>query len=469
VAFRDEFLQHKHDVWPTSKRMKRALYERTVERSTRTNAGEEYMTSTQEQVWSRLTSRPRHLLSLLKVAGYIIGAFLALLVSTVATLLIVDALSKRKSEETPFPRLPLDPVRLGDNDLQLYEYGRDLYDAMLGAIDNAQESIYLESYIWKDDEVGREFKHRLVQKAAQGIDVYVIFDSFANLVVPQAFKVFPPEMHVLEYQALHVIRQPWQVLDLRSYSLDHRKLLVVDGSMGFIGGYNIGSLYATEWRDTHLRVSGPAAADLANSFREFWNRACPKDEIKLRYSRTFDSSITIQENDALRLTFPIRNMYIAAINAAEHAILITNAYFVPDHHLLNALKAAAKRGVDVRVLVPWKSNHVIVDWVARGYFTDCLKAGIRVLGYNHTMLHAKTGMIDDHWLTVGTANLDRLSSLGNYEVNLEIYSPELARQMRALFESDTNDVIELTLDEWECRSWFAKMSERILAPLRALL
>jgi cardiolipin synthase len=142
---------------------------------------------------------------------------------------------------------------------------------------------------------------------------------------------------------------------------------------------------------------------------------------------------------------------------------------VPDHHLLNALKAAAKRGVDVRVLVPWKSNHVIVDWLARGYFTDCLKAGIRVLGYHHTMLHAKTGMIDDHWLTVGTANLDRLSSLGNYEVNLEIYSPELARQLRALFESDTNDVIELTLDEWEARSWLAKMSERILAPLRALL
>ena len=179
--------------------------------------------------------------------------------------------------------------------------------------------------------------------------------------------------------------------------------------------------------------------------------------------------ITLQENDALRLTFPIRNMYIAAINTAEHAILLTNAYFVPDHHLFNALTAAAKRGVDVRVLVPWKSNHVIVDWLARGYFTDCLKAGIRVLGYHHTMLHAKTGMIDDRWLTVGTANLDRLSSLGNYEVNLEIYSPQLARQMRALFESDTNDVIELTLDEWEGRSWFAKMSERILAPLRALL
>jgi cardiolipin synthase A/B len=407
--------------------------------------------------------------SLLRAAFFALGAFIALFVSTVTALMIYDALRKPRSQEKPFPRLPLDEIQLGDHTLQLYEYGRDLYDAMLEAIDGARESIYMESYIWKGDEVGVQFKEHLARKAAQGVPVYVIFDSFANLVVPRAFKVFPPEIHTLEYHAMHVIRQPWHLLDPRYYSLNHRKLLVVDGAIGFIGGYNLSSLYATEWRDTHVRINGPFAADLASTFTAFWNRARPHDQIERRYPRTFNPLINVQENDALRFTFPIRNMYIAAINAAEHRILITNAYFVPDHVLLAALKAAAKRGVDVRVLIPWSSNHIIVDWLARGYFAECLKAGIHVLGYQHTMLHAKTCMVDDQWVTIGTANLDRLSSLGNYEVNAEIYCPQLAMQMRELFESDTSDVVELTLERWERRSWPIKIGERVLAPLRALL
>ena len=125
----------------------------------------------------------------------------------------------------------------------LYSYGRELFDAMLEAIDAAHESIYLETYIWKDDAVGQEFQEHLARKAEQGVAVYVIFDSFGNLVVPRTFKSsFHPAIHVLEYRA---IRRPWQLLDLRRYALDHRKLLIVDGTTSFIGGYNLGSLYAT--------------------------------------------------------------------------------------------------------------------------------------------------------------------------------------------------------------------------------
>jgi cardiolipin synthase A/B len=387
---------------------------------------------------------------------------------TVTALIVISAIRNRRHEEKSFPHIRLDEVRVGDNRLQLYDYGRELYDAMLEAIDSAQEAVYIESFIWKGDEVGKEFRDHLAKKAAEGVPVYVIFDGFANLVVPRSFKEsFGTNVRLLEYQAL---RHPAYFFDPRRYSLDHRKLLVVDGAIGFIGGYNIGSLYATEWRDTHLRICGPAASELASSFSAFWNRFCDKgNEITRHYKRCFDPLINLRGNDALRLTFPIRDMYIDAIDSAEHTILLTNAYFVPDHILLNALKVAAKRGVDVRVLVPWISNHVVTDWVSRGYFTECLQSGVRIFSYRYAMLHAKTCTIDDQWSTVGTANLDRWSSIGNYEINAEIFSADFARQMRTLFEFDTADTFELTLADWISRPWYTKFSELILAPLRIFM
>ncbi len=410
-------------------------------------------------------SRPRF--SLLRLVRMSVGILFALQAATVMVLWVVAALSNRRKRGQSFPRPHLDEVQVGENALQLYGYGRDLYDAMFEAIDSAQESIYLETFIWKDDEVGWEFKNRLAKKAAQGVKVYVIFDSFGNLVVPHAFKSFPSDIHVLKYQSIH---RPWHILDPRRYALDHRKLLIVDGAVAFIGGYNIGSLYATQWRDTHLRLRGPAAADIAHSFIDFWNRAYPaRKRITQRYARHFDPLITLWGNDGMRLTFPIRDMYIEAIDRAEHRILLTNAYFVPDHILLGALKEAARRGVDVRVLVPWRSNHIVTDWVSRGYFTECLSAGIRVFGYPYTMIHAKTCTIDGQWSTIGTANLDRLSSIGNFEINVEIYSAELARQMETLFECDTADAFELTFKGWGGRPWYTKLSERILAPLRFMM
>ena len=412
-----------------------------------------------KRLWKRI-----HIVRLVQDA--IIVVF-ALEVITAIVLQVASVLRRWHKHEVSFPHLQFDEVQVGENCLQLYGYGRDLYAGMLEAIDSARESIYLESYIWKGDAVGQALKEQLAKKAEQGVEVYVIFDAFANLVVPRAFKAFPSCIHMLEYQSLH---RPWHVLDPRRLALDHRKLLVVDGSVGFIGGYNLGNLYATEWRDTHLRIRGPAAADLAHSFVSFWNRSCGEGkEITRHYMRHFDSFITVRSNDALRLTFPIRDMYIEAIDRAEHSILLTNAYFVPDHILLDALKAAAARGVDVRVLVPWYSNHIVVDWLARGYFTECLEGGIRVFGYNYVMLHAKTCTVDGQWVTLGTANLDRLSSIGNFEINVEIYSAQLAQQMQDLFDSDTASAFEVTLPEWKRRHWYLKLSERILAPLRFLL
>ena len=406
--------------------------------------------------------------SLLRLVGKVILGVVTLQVLTAAVLLVIAALGKRRKHEVSFPHQPFEEVQVGENSLQLYAYGRDLYDAMLEAIDAAQESIYLETYIWKDDAVGEEFQTHLARKAAEGVQVYVIFDRFGNLVVPRAFKSsFDPLIHVLEYTAL---RRPWQLLDPRRYALDHHKLLIVDGKTSFIGGYNLGALYATEWRDTHLRLRGPGAAELARAFIGFWNRFCPAHEqITQRYHHPFDALITISQNEAMRASFPIRDMYIAAIDEAEQSILLTTAYFVPDHMLLDALKSAVRRGVDVRVLIPWNSNHVVANWITHSYFTDCLRAGIRIFGYRYTMLHAKTCTIDGQWSTIGTCNLDRLSLVGNYEINVGVYSEELARQMSALFAEDTAERFELTMEQWKSRPWYDKVSERILAPLRFMM
>ncbi len=406
-------------------------------------------------------------LSVRQILLRVVGIGIVLQIITVAIIWVVSKLRTRKfKKELSFAHLDLNSVRVGENTLQIYTYGRNLYDAMLAAIDEAQDCIYLESFIWKGDAVGEEFKTHLIRKAEQGVAVYIIFDAFGNLVVPRSFKSFPACIHSLEYQA---IRNPSHFFDPRRYALDHRKLLVVDGKTSFIGGYNIGSLYATEWRDTHLRISGPAASDLAQSFVEFWNSFCHKNqEISRHYTRRFNPLISLRGNDALRLTFPIRDMYIDAVDNAEHSISLTNAYFVPDKVLFNSLKSAAERGVDVRVLVPWNSNHFVVDWLARRYFSQCLKAGIRIFGY-HTMLHAKTCTIDGQWSTIGTANLDRLSSLGNYEINAEVYSKEVAQEMEAIFKSDTAGAFELTLENWSSRPWYARLGEDILAPLGVVL
>ena len=415
--------------------------------------------------WIVLLFKPRT--TVIDVVKQVLGGIFIAQVLTVTILMLIAAIRRRNNHATSFPRIPAQEVCVGENALQLYSYGRDLFDAMFAAIENARESIYLESYIWKDDEVGKQFRDMLSRKAEEGVEVYVIYDKFGNLVIPSEFyKSFSLAIHRMEYL---FVSRPWHVFDPRRYSLDHRKLLIVDGTTSFIGGYNIGSEYAYEWRDTHLRINGPASASLAHSFIDFWNRFSHEKEIVHRHPRRFDPLITVSGNDALRLTFPIRDMYISAIDRADHYILLTNAYFVPDHILLESLKAAAHRGVEVKILVPWMSNHIVTDWISHCYFSECLEAGIRIFGYRHTMLHAKTCTIDGEWSTVGTANLDRLSSIGNYEINVEIYSTDFAQQMEALFQCDTSDIFELTLKDWNRRRWYIKLSERLFKPWRFIM
>jgi cardiolipin synthase len=325
-----------------------------------------------------------------------------------------------------------------------------------------------ETFIWKADQVGQEFKDELVRAAERGVEVYVVYDAFANLVVSSGFKRFPPALHVLDYP---VFPPGWRFYDLRRTGRDHRKLLVVDGETGFVGGYNIGSMYATQWRDTHVRVEGSSVWDLQNAFVDFWNLRRTPDLPALDDPGTnqWESRIRVHRNVPRSWLFPIRGMYLEAFDRAQHHIYLTQAYFIPDEDFLGSLLAAARRGVDVRVLVPEVSNHVVADWLSRGFYSTLLRGGVRLMLYQNAMVHAKTATIDGQWTTVGTANIDRISLTGNYEVNVEFYDSDLAAQMQRIFETDCSNARELTHSEWERRHLAAKFSEAVLAPLRPLL
>jgi cardiolipin synthase len=167
--------------------------------------------------------------------------------------------------------------------------------------------------------------------------------------------------------------------------------------------------------------------------------------------------------------FPIRAMYLEAINRATRNIWLTQAYFIPDSDFVEALRVAARRGVDVRVLLPEKSNHVVADWISQGYYGELLEDGIKVYRFQGAMVHAKTATIDGAWSTVGTANIDRLSMTGNYEVNVEFIDPAMAKVMEDIFLVDLENCSRLTAEAWSARPVHKKAVELFLAPLRPLL
>jgi cardiolipin synthase len=177
----------------------------------------------------------------------------------------------------------------------------------------------------------------------------------------------------------------------------------------------------------------------------------------------------VHRNVPLLWMFPIRTMYLEAINRATRNIWMTHAYFIPDQDFVNALKDAARRGVDVRLLIPLKSNHIVADWISRGYFSQLLEAGVTIHRFRDAMVHAKTATIDGSWSTIGTANVDRLSLQGNYEVNVEVIDRDVAAVLERIFHTDQANSLPLTYAEWEARDVHRKFTERVLGPFRPLL
>jgi cardiolipin synthase len=387
-------------------------------------------------------------------------------------LTFVDSYRRRGKKPKPFPTTPPRTVQIGGGTVTTYTFGTDLYDDMLAAIEGARRQILFETYIWKGDEVGERFKAALAAAADRGVEVYCIYDGFANLVVSPRFKRFPANMKVLRYP---VYTAGLRFFDLGRYGRDHRKILVVDDAIGFVGGYNIGSPYETEWRDTHLRITGPGVWDLKRAFADFWNlnrrRRLGHSErpLLLETASTWEPKIRFHRNVPRLWMYPIRSMYLEAINRASHNVWMTHAYFIPDQDFVDAMKAAAGRGVDVRLLVPHKSNHIVADWISRGYFSQLLAAGVRIFRFRDAMVHAKTSTVDGTWSTIGTANVDRLSLQGNYEINVEVIDEALAKALEEIYAVDESNSLELTASEWEARDLHRKFTEFVLAPLRPLL
>nr|WP_294695555.1 phosphatidylserine/phosphatidylglycerophosphate/cardiolipin synthase family protein [uncultured Friedmanniella sp.] len=385
--------------------------------------------------------------------------------ATLLALAVVDHRRKKSRKPAVFPRLAPRSVTVGTSEVTVYTYGEDLYRDMLGAIRQARSRIFFETFIWKGDAVGQAFKDALIEAADRGVEVYVVFDEFANLVVPRRFFRFPPNLHVRR----HPVLRSWPTL--RNSGRDHRKLMVVDDAVAFLGGYNIGSLYATDWRDTHARLTGDIVWDAENAFIDFWNLYAGRrrPELPDAGGPSWPSDIRIHRNIPRNVVYPIRGVYLDAFDRAAHHIYLTHAYLIPDGDMVDALLRAARRGVDVRIIVPAESNHIVADWLARGFYSQLLSGGVRLFLYQGAMVHAKTATIDGQWSTIGTANLDRLSLTGNYEINLEVRNADVARQMEEIFALDSSNTVELTLAAWSRRHAMVKFSETVLTPLRPLL
>ncbi len=406
--------------------------------------------------------------ALFRASSLAAGISLAVPAVATASVMTLDLVKQRGRRKREAPRPGTFHSSVGGSTLNIYTDGTSLYDEMLEAIDSARDSVLMETYIWKNDEVGQRFIDAFNAAAQRGVEVRLLYDGFANLIVPRSFyRQLSEKVHV---SRLPVIGRKFWKGPLRYTGFNHSKVLVVDDVDAFVGGYNIGSLYARHWRDTHLRIGGPDVWGLRHSIVRVWNEDRePDEQIDWIPPHAWNPEIRVAANLPLQLSYPIRNMYLQALERAHDHIWVTTPYFIPDQQILRALIEAAERGVDVRVMVPKDSNHVLADWVSRGFFGQLLDAGVTILLYATSMTHSKIATIDGEWSTVGTANIDRLSLTFNYETNVEIIDPGFAAEMEKIFESDAQHCEELSSPEWRDRHPMARVTEAALRPLRPLL
>lgn len=343
--------------------------------------------------------------------------------------------------------------------MRLYTEGDALYDAMLAAIRGARRSVKLESYIFADDEIGRAFAAALAERAQAGVQVLVHLDAAGSLF--WAGGRLGREMKRTGVQVRWFHRWSWRA-PWRYNRRNHRKLLVVDGRRGFLGGFNIhreNSLRCygpRRWRDTHIEVRGGLAHGLQVLFDAFWRGRRRKSPV-LQAAR---GNILITNHSRRGRSF-LRNLYAARFATARRRIWLTTPYFVPDYRTQRGLMAAARRGVDVRVLVPQRSDVRIAQWAARAACAPLAASGARIYRYRPRMLHAKTVVVDGDGSSVGTANIDYRSFFLNYELTLASRDPRLNAALAAQFLADLAESQPVTNAAWARRKWPARFLELI--------
>ncbi|MGA9031368.1 MAG: cardiolipin synthase [Sulfuricaulis sp.] len=369
------------------------------------------------------------------------------------------------------------PLVLG-NKLVLLQDGPATYQAMFAAIRKAKDHINLETYIFEDDDIGKQFANLLLERQAAGVRVNLIYDSVGCLNTPKVFfeRLRAAGIHVLEYNPINPLsgnKKKW-LLNNR----DHRKLLVVDGRIAFIGGINISESYSSSpstksarkngvntagWRDTHLQIEGPVVAEFQKLFMDTWTKQKGQPLAQKNYfpklSRQGDEIVRAIGSASADPHSLIYLTLLSAIANAEQRVYLTNAYFVPDPQLIKSLTDAARRGVDVKLVLPSHSDSWTVFHAGRSHYTKLLRAGVKIYERRDAVMHSKTASIDGVWSTIGSTNLDWRSFLHNDELNAAILGRDFARQMDAMFAKDLAESDAIDLDRWKHRSLMLRLKE----------
>jgi cardiolipin synthase len=367
---------------------------------------------------------------------------------------------------------------VGHNQVELEVDAEAAYPAMEEAIAGARSHINLEFYIFRTDEVGRRFQRLLIEQAKKGVIVNFLYDSFGSMNLNWNHK-FLAELRnagvkVRKFLPINQFIRPWNI-NLRN----HRKLMVVDNSVGFTGSLNIGADFVSQkdtkfgkWRETMVKIEGPAVSQLQWIFCEDWYFATGEELISPMYFR-----ITEPRGDALLQIVAsgpdvrekaIFKIFLMAIYQAKDYIFLTTPYFIPDRSLLLALQLAAYRGVDVRILVPRKSDHTFVLLAGRSYYEDLMETDVKIYEYTAGFLHAKMLVVDDYLTVIGSANADIRSFDFDFEINAQIYGKKEAKKAAEIFRKDLDESELLRLPDFQYRPISEKMAEnfcRLLSPL----
>lgn len=363
----------------------------------------------------------------------------------------------------------------GGNTVDIYFRGLDAFRAMEQAAAEARREILIESYILKDDRAGQLLLRSLKSAAARGIEVRVVADALGSSTTKAQFwkelEAAGVEVRLFHPLFTHLWYQPFR---------DHRKLFVIDREIAFTGGMNIGEEYGSPfnkpgetWRDTHARVVGPAAWEMSVVFSEGWTHAggdsfeidpLPADKIEAPGAR-----ILVLDSRPNRGQAESASALAAITGAAKRYLWITNAYFAPGRRAVGLLRDAVKRGVDVRLLVPGKTDVPIVRRAGHGYYKSLLRRGIRIFEYQPAILHAKTLVADDYVSVVGSTNLDYRSFIFNAECDLVILDGVTAEKMAAAFRKDMESSVEITTEDWKKRSVRKRIGDRLARWLSPVL
>jgi cardiolipin synthase len=379
------------------------------------------------------------------------------------------------------------PLTVG-NQATLLQDGPATYAAMFAAIEAARDHINLETYILDDDEVGNRFADALIAKQRKGVQVNIIHDSVGTLRTPDAFfkRLTDAGIKVLEFNPVNPAsaRKGWEI-----NQRDHRKLLVVDGKVAFLGGINISSVYSSgsfssggsgrssgsqpptagkdgkAWRDTHIRLQGPVVAEYQRLFMSTWHKQKGPPLATKNYFPPQQSAgplviraIGSSPDEPFALIYAT---LLSAIGAAETSVDITMAYFAPDPQFLLALEAAAQRGVDVKLILPSQTDSWLIFHAGRRSYDRLLKAGVKIYERRGVILHSKTALVDGVWATVGSTNLDWRSFLHNDELNAVVLGAEFGQQMRTMFERDLAESEHITLEAWRDRPFKFRVKETL--------